>query len=109
MSRMSKFSNEHGCGSVLETQTETDDGTGNSEHDKPVGERLKEHSDNDDHRADDDGVLSPNPLNKPPEKELRSNAAEALCAVEYTELGAGGIVKVPDFVSLSAVREESWC
>jgi hypothetical protein len=99
MSRMSKFSNEHGCGSVLETQTETDDGTGNSEHDKPVGERLKEHS----------GVLSPNPLNKPPEKELRSNAAEALCAVEYTELGAGGIVKVPDFVSLSAVREESWC
>ena len=95
MSRMSKFSNEHGCGSVLETQTETDDGTGNSEHDKPVGERLKEHSDNDDHRADDDGVLSPNLLNKPPEEELGRNTTETLRAVEDAEFGAGRIVKVP--------------
>ena len=101
---MGKLSNKHGCGGVFEAQTETDDGTSNCKHDKPVGESLEEHSDNDDHRADDDGVLPPDLLDEPPEEELRSNTAEALRAVEDTEFGAGGIVKVPEYISLEAVR-----
>jgi hypothetical protein len=40
---------------------------------------------------------------------LRSNTAEALRAVEDTEFGAGGIVKVPEYISLEALRQESWC
>lgn len=106
---MGKLSNKHGCGGVFEAQTETDDGTSNCKHDKPVGESLEEHSDNDDHRADDDGVLPPDLLDEPPEEELRSNTAEALRAVEDTEFGAGGIVKVPEYISLEALRQESWC
>jgi hypothetical protein len=104
MGRMGKLSNKHGCGGVFKTQTETDDGTGNCEHDKPIGERLEEHSDNDDHRADDYCVLSPNLLNEPPEEELGSDAAETLRAVENAEFGASWIVKVPEYISLEAVR-----
>lgn len=100
MSWVSKLSNKHRCGGVFKTQTKTDDGTGNCEHDKPIGKRLEEHSDNDDRRADDYGVLSPNLLNEPPEEELGRDTAETLRAVEDTEFGAGGIVKVPGSVSL---------
>lgn len=103
MSWMGQLSDKHRRGSVFETQAETNDGTGNCKHDESVGERLEEYSDNDDHRADDDSVLSPNFLNKPPEKELRSNTTKTLRTIEDTEFGAGGIVKVPGHVSLQVV------
>lgn len=109
MSRMGKLSNKHGCRSVLETQTETNDGTCNRKHDESVGERLQKHPDDYDHRADDYSVLPPNLLNQPPEEELRGNTAEALRAVEDAKFGAGGIVEVPESVSPQALKHERWC
>lgn len=85
---------------MLKAETKTDDGASNSEHDQSVCERLQEHADDDDHRADNDGVFSANLLDEPPQEELREDAAETLSAVEDTKLGSGGIVEVPATVSL---------
>jgi len=104
MGRVGKLSNKHGCGGVFETETEANNSTSNCEHDESVGERLKENPENDDHRADDYGELPPNLLDKPPEEKLGDNTTESLRSVENTELGASGIVKVPEFVSRQVLQ-----
>lgn len=79
---MSKLSHQHGRGSVFETQTQTNNSASHSKHDQPICERLQEHAEDDNHRADDDGVLPANFLDKPPQEELRKDTTETLCAVE---------------------------
>ena len=81
---MSELSDQHRRGRVLEAEAQTDDSASNSEHDQSICERLQEHADDDDHRADDDGVFPADLLDEPPQEELGENAAETLGAVEDT-------------------------
>ena len=66
MRRMSELSNQHRSSRALEAETQTDDSASNSEHDQSVREGLQEHADDDDNRADDDGVFSADLLDEPP-------------------------------------------
>jgi hypothetical protein len=82
MRRMSELSHQHGRSGVLETQTQPNDGASHCEHHQPVREGLQEHAEDDDHGANDDGVLPTNLLDEPPQEELRDDTAEALGAVK---------------------------
>ena len=66
MRRMSKLSDQHRRGRVLKAETQTDDGTSNSEHDQSVCESLQEYAEDNDHRANDDGVFPADLLDEPP-------------------------------------------
>lgn len=106
MGGMRKLGNEHRRGGVLEAETETNDRPSYREHDKAVGKGLKEHSDDDDYRADDDGVFAPDLLNKPPEEELRNDTTEALRAIEDTQCGSSRVVEVSMSVSILDCRSK---
>lgn len=97
---MSKLSDKHRSSRVLKTETQTDDGASNSEHDQSVSEGLQEHSEDNDHRADDDSVFPADLLDEPPQEELREDTAEALGAVEDTQLSSGRVVEVSGVVSV---------
>jgi hypothetical protein len=81
---VSELGDKHGSSRVLKAETQTDDGASNSEHDQSVREGLKEHSEDDYDRADDDGVLPADLLDEPPQEELGEDTAEALGAIEDT-------------------------
>ena len=100
MGRMSELSDQHRSSRVLKAETQTDDGASNSEHDQSVCESLQKHAEDNDHRADDDGVFPADLLDEPPQEELRDDAAETLGAVEDAQFGSGGIVEVSDVVSI---------
>ena len=100
MRRMSKLSDQHRRGRVLKAETQTDDSASNGEHDQSIRKGLQEHAEYNDNRADDDGVLPADFLNEPPQEELREYTAEALGAVEDTQLSSGRIVEVSGVVSV---------
>lgn len=84
MGRMSELGYQHRSSRVLKAETQTDDGTSNSKHDQSVRESLQEYPEDNDHRADYDGIFPTDLLDEPPQEELRDDAAETLGAVEDT-------------------------
>jgi len=66
MRRMSELRDQHRSSRVLKAETQTDNRASNSEHDQSVREGLQKHTEYDDHRTDDDGVLPADFLDEPP-------------------------------------------
>jgi len=79
---MSELGHQHGRSRVLETESQANDGTSHGEHGQSICECLQEDAENDDHRADDDGIFPANLLDKPPQEELREDSTKALGTVE---------------------------
>jgi len=84
MCRMSELSHQHRRCGVLKAESQTNDSASDSEHDQTVRESLQEHTEYNDHRADDDGVLPSNLFDKPPQEELGEDTTETLGTVEDT-------------------------
>lgn len=63
---MSKLSHQYRSSRVLKAETQTDEGASNSEHDQTIRKSLQEHAEDNDHRADNNGVLPTDLLDEPP-------------------------------------------
>ena len=83
-----ELGDEQRGGSIFEAQAQPDDGARGGEHGDAGGEGLQEDAEEDDHGADDDGVLAPYGVHEPPEEELAHDSAEPLRAVEDAQLRA---------------------